>query len=231
MSEAGAVDLPQGKMMVRNLRVITLFLIVLLTTVAHSATVEWNGFYFYDWDETEASMTAGQYGACAYIRWFNSRDVNGNLIWKSDRGDYMEMNCAWMQVAVGDLIDEAFVRSRDGYFYRRNLYGAEMLRSDYDIIFTGEEDVFLGVAVARNYDSPSDVLYGWAQFHLDTDGTVSMITSALDIDGDGIRVGSTPEPSSALLLLVGGALLALKRPRIVRYISRTCQSMLTGVML
>ena len=198
----------------RNLKTFTLFLIVLLTTVAYSATVEWNGFYFYDWDETETSMTAGQYGACAYIRWFNSKDANGNLAWKSDRGDYMEMNCAWMLVAVGDLVDEAFVRSRDSYFYRRNLYGEEMLRSDYDIIFTGEEDIFLGVAVARNYDSPSDVLYGWAQFHLGTDGTVSMVTSALDGDGDGIRVGSsTPEPSSALLLLVGGTLLVLGRKK------------------
>ena len=205
------VDLAQGEMMGGNLNTITLSLIVLLTTGAYSATVEWNGFYYYNWDEAEASMTAGQYGACAYIRWFNSKDATGNLVWTSDRGDYMEMNCAWMQVAVGDLIDEAFVRSRDGYFYRRNLYGEEMLRSDYDIIFTGEEDVFLGVAVARNYDSPSDVLYGWAQFHLDTDGTVSMVTSALDIDGDGIRAGATPEPSSALLLLVGGALLVLKR--------------------
>lgn len=198
-------------MNVFNLTVLVMAFSSLLSI--HAATVEWNGFYYYyyDWDVTEASMTAGQYGACAYIRWFNSKDANGNLAWKSDRGDYMEMTCAWMQVAVGDLIDEAFVRSRDGYFYRRNLYGEEMLRSDYDIIFTGAEDVFLGVAVARNYNSPSDVLYGWAQFHLDTDGTVSMVTSALDIDGDGIRVGSTPESSSALLLLVGGALLALRR--------------------
>ena len=196
---------------------ISLLTMMLLIHMAYSATVEWNGFYYYDWDETEASMTAGHYGACAYIRWFNSKDATGNLVWKSDRGDYMEMNCAWMQVAVGDLIDEAFVRSRDGYFYRRNLYGEEVLRSDYDIIFTGEEDVFLGVAVARNYDSPSDVLYGWEQFHLDADGTVSMVTSALDIDGDGIRAGATPEPSSALLLLVGSALLALKRRRKVRF--------------
>ena len=156
-------------------------------------------------------MTAGQYGACSYIRWFNGRNAGGELTWKSDGGDYMEICCAWMQVAVGDLIDEAFVRSRDGYFYRRNLYGQEMLRSDYDIIFTGGDDVFLGVAVARSYDNPSDVLYGWVQFHLDANGKASMITSALDVDGDGVRVGATPEPSSALLLLVGGALLVLRR--------------------
>ena len=184
---------------------------LLVCRVAFAATVEWNGFYFYDWDETETSMTAGQYGACSYIRWFNGRNAGGELTWKSDGGDYMEICCAWMQVAVGDLIDEAFVRSRDGYFYRRNLYGQEMLRSDYDIIFTGGDDVFLGVAVARSYDNPSDVLYGWVQFHLDANGKASMITSALDVDGDGVRVGATPEPSSALLLLVGGALLVLRR--------------------
>ena len=186
-----------------------------LSLVLHAAPVEWNGFYYYDWDVSESSMTAGQYGACAYVRWFNNCDAAGNLIWKSDGGDYMEVCCAWMQVGVGTLIDETFVRSQDGYFYRRNLYGEEMLRSDYDVLFTGEDDVFLGVAVARSYDTPLDVLYGWVQFHRESDGTVSFVTSALDLTGEGMIVGPTPEPSSAILLLVGGALLALRRRTLV----------------
>ena len=176
----------------------TFFTLLTASTLAlHAASVEWNGFYYYDWDVSESSMTAGQYGACAYIRWFNSSDATGNLIWKSDVGDYMEVCCAWMQVVAGDLIDESFVRSQDGYFYRRNLYGEETLHSDYDIIFAGEDDVFLGVAVARNYDSPLDVLYGWVQFHREAEGTVSFVTSVLDLTGKGVVVGATPEPSSA----------------------------------
>ena len=135
--------------------------------------------------------------------------------WEDKVGDYMEVCCAWMQVVAGDLIDESFVRSQDGYFYRRNLYGEETLHSDYDIIFAGEDDVFLGVAVARNYDSPLDVLYGWVQFHREAEGTVSFVTSVLDLTGKGVVVGATPEPSSALLLLVGGALLALRRRALV----------------
>lgn len=182
---------------------------------AFAAQVEWNGFYYYDWYASESSMTAGQYGAYAYIRWFNSNDAAGNLIWKSDLGDYMEMCCAWMQVVAGDLINESFVRSREGYFYRRNLYGEEVLRSDYDIVFAKGDDVFLGVAVARSYETPLDVLYGWVQFHQDSDGNVSFVTSALDLTGEGVVVGATPEPSSVLLLLVGGALLALRRRALV----------------
>ena len=197
----------------RTFRPALFAILAILSLAIHAATVEWDGFYYYDWDEAESAMTAGQYGACAYIHWFNNSDAAGNLIWMSDVGDYMEMCCAWMQVAVGDLIDESFVRSRDSYFYRRNLYGDEILRSDYDIVFPQEGEVFLGVAVARNYDKPLEVLYGWVQFHREPDGQVSLVTSALDLTGNGIVVGVTPEPSAVLLLLVGCALLALRRQR------------------
>ena len=192
-------------------RVELLCIVAILSSSINAATVEWNGFYYYDWFDAESSMTAGQYGACAYIRWFNSVDAFGNLIWQSDVGDYMEMTCAWMQVDVGDLINEEFVRSQSGYFYRRNLYGEEVLRSDYDIVFPADSDVYLGVAVARRYDTPLDVLYGWVQFHRDEGGAVSFVTSALDLTGDSVVVGGIPEPSSALLLLVGFGLLATRR--------------------
>ena len=93
---------------------------MMFSAVTYSATVEWNGFYYDDYYQEDSTLSAGQYGACSYIRWFNSVDAFGNLIWQSDVGDYMEMTCAWMQVDVGDLINEEFVRSQSGYFYRRN---------------------------------------------------------------------------------------------------------------
>ena len=192
-----------------KMKVLYMSMLILSTTCA--ATVEWNGFYYDDYCQEDSTLTAGQYGACSYIRWFNSVDAFGNLIWQSDVGDYMEMTCAWMQVDVGDLINEEFVRSQSGYFYRRNLYGEEVLRSDYDIVFPVDSDIYLGVAVARRYDTPLDVLYGWVQFHRDEGGAVSFVTSALDLTGDSVVVGGIPEPSSALLLLLGGALLGLRR--------------------
>ena len=57
-------------------------------------------------------------------------------------------------------------------------------------------------------------IYGWVEISADEDGTLKLVGSAIDIDGGPMIVGSgsaTPEPSSALLLLVGGALLALRR--------------------
>jgi len=208
----GLRDTARSALLYNLFKAIALGLMLIAFSALQAATVEWNGFY-YDGNENDSSMTAGQFGACAYIRWFNSHDATGNLIWKSDVGDYMEMCCAWMQVVAGELINESFVRSREGYFYRRNLYGEEVLRSDYDIVFAKEDDVFLAVAVARNYDTPSEVLYGWVQFHQGSDGTVSLVTSALDVSGGSIVVGAIPEPSCTLLLLAGGALLALGRRR------------------
>ena len=64
---------------------------------------------------------------------------------------------------------------------------------------------------ARSNSRTFDVLYGWVQFHRDEGGAVSFVTSALDLTGGGVVVGAIPEPSSALLLLAGRVMLALRR--------------------
>lgn len=73
------------------------------------------------------------------------------------------------------------------------------------------------------YDDPPtvapDMAYGWVAISEDANGNPVAISSAIDLDGGPMIVGggawegATPEPVSGLLLLLGGALLALRRRR------------------
>ena len=71
-------------------------------------------------------------------------------------------------------------------------------------------------------DLQSDEMFGWIELRIEgssSGGDVSILGSAIDLDGGAMIVGggawdgATPEPVSGLLLLLGGALLALRRRR------------------
>ena len=71
-------------------------------------------------------------------------------------------------------------------------------------------------------DLQSNEIFGWIELRIDgnsTGGNVSISGSAIDLDGGPMIVGggawegATPEPVSGILLLLGGALLALRRAR------------------
>ena len=68
-------------------------------------------------------------------------------------------------------------------------------------------DYYLGIVIQDNLGDR----YGWIQLHYDEDAHISIAHQALDMDGDAILVGAIPEPTSGLLLLLGTALLALRR--------------------
>ena len=53
--------------------------------------------------------------------------------------------------------------------------------------------------------------YGWVHVSIDENLNMTLLEDGINLTGGAVTVGVTPEPSSALLLLVGGALLVLKR--------------------
>ena len=56
--------------------------------------------------------------------------------------------------------------------------------------------------------------YGWVHVSVDeNDLTMTLLGSGINLEGGAVTVGAIPEPSSALLLLVGGAVLGLRRRR------------------
>ncbi len=78
------------------------------------------------------------------------------------------------------------------------------------------EEFYLMFCVDTNYPN-LDVIYGWVQLRMETNGTISYLHSAYDLDGGpmvvggGVWTGGIPEPSCGMLLLIGTAVLGLHR--------------------
>ena len=128
----------------------------------------------------------------------------------------------WAPVLLGTIIDET------------TFYDAAVIpltfQDDYDgngIEVRDYSDFYMAFRVTEPIIRGEDVLegmswYGWAHVSIDDDLRMTLLGADINLTGGAVTVGgTTPEPSSALLLLVGGALLALRRSRIVKHMSRT----------
>ena len=79
---------------------------------------------------------------------------------------------------------------------------------DFYLVFVAEnwEDYVSGAANPHRW-------YGWVNLAVNADGALDVIGSDVAVYGDPLTVGggTTPEPSSGLLLLLGTAMLAVRR--------------------
>ena len=125
---------------------------------------------------------------------------------------YLEYANAFVGAEPGDVVNGAYIDTNPKRFsYARfSDVNGDDFHADYSIILKDDESAFLAF---RNETMYGSTTYGWIELGLGEDGLVRVLHSAWDSDGDPITVGATPEPVSGLLLLVGGALLALRRQR------------------
>ena len=131
--------------------------------------------------------------------------------WAEDQT--VDFTAAWVEAKVGDVVDREYIENARTYFFRAVLYGYDGFDTGYIYANVGEI-YYLAWAGATVSDPYADT-FGWMSFTIDEAGKLQVLNSAWDVDGDPIVVGidAIPEPSSALLLLVGGVSLALRRKR------------------
>ena len=121
----------------------------------------------------------------------------------------------WAFAVYGDIVGEenfeAINRIED--FYDNNVYAGGTLvenPSDFYMVFKVSE------VLVENHDYvPGQTWYGWVHASIDENLEMTLLGDGINLDGGPVMVGkgSTPEPVFGLLLLVGGALLALRRRR------------------
>ena len=130
----------------------------------------------------------------------------------------MEPTYNWWALALyGDIVSEATFDSlnhvEDTYINDPNapLVGGTQVENPSDFYMTFKVSEVL--KDSSGY-SEGQSWYGWVHVSVDDDLRMTLLGSDINLTGGAVTVGATPEPSLALLLLVGGALLALRRRRI-----------------
>ena len=194
--------------------------------VAFAASAHWtditltNGALFSN-GSRECHFGADIYGENGAYAWMHSflfgHMEGGNLYLKHQDFSKESMNPTfnwWALALYEDIASEATFDSlthiEDTYINDPNapLVGGTQVENP--------NDFYMAFKVSEVLKDSSGYLegqswYGWVHVSVDDDLRMSLLGSDINLSGGEVTVGVTPEPSSALLLLVGGALLALRR--------------------
>ena len=134
----------------------------------------------------------------------------------------------WAQTMFGEVINQQLFDAAATLFVDSTPLIGLPMRQTEPINVTGNQNIYLSfVTYWAIFDSSSpsgysidkdNPYFGWVGMNVNQ-GDVSLLGSYVDLDHNPVITGKyeslIPEPSSALLLLVGGALLALLRRALV----------------
>ena len=130
---------------------------------------------------------------------------------------------AWVEASVGDLVDASTIFGRHTYWFYEMAnaqpeYGSGMPRAidfneSYYLMFAIEDMDDAWAYRLKETTEPPALYYGWAEYVVDENHLFRIVRSAVDFDGGPMIVGggAIPEPSSALLLLLGISLISIRR--------------------
>ena len=187
----------------RAIRAVVMIVAILFLKEAHSASVWWNAFSVTDYDD----WSPGMWSIDSYIGGI-VMDSNGDILAEGSMySSYGDLVSYWVYASAGDTLAgfgdyEAMPLAADLAFTSENAIGGDNINAHRD----SEGTLYLAIIAKEGLEDPT-YYYGWA--HLQ-DRTI--LESALSemplIVGTGQVI---PEPSSAVLLLLGFAGLALRR--------------------
>ena len=210
-------------MMKSKLQIAGMLLLMSVTLNAVSANVEWNRMKSVDAEVWDSGPIWGIWGyseknlSVMPVIMVTIDEMTNSLCGSEKMGG----DTIWVrQMSQGDLISYETMHSPGlTYFYHKE--DETRGTSDYSIPYRESEDpVYLAFSeLVWNYEGKEPdryLVYGWVEVSWGYEPTV--LASAWDVDGGAMYVGggAVPEPTGAMLALVGMALLALRRKRWLR---------------
>lgn len=194
--------------LIRNICSLEVAMMVLLAPMmVGAATVEWGVSSVVaeqsDFDGSDWLFTIGR----PYLN--VKGDVSGlQLILTAMPDSNLENANTFVRTQIGDVVSQEYLNSKVEYFAWAQ-YNNPNVHTDYQIILDDTEHVYL--AFAAEYAAYDTTRYGWLELGRDERGLLKVYSSAWDVDGNSITVGSIPEPTSGVLLIFGLAALAIRR--------------------
>lgn len=189
-----------------------------------SANILWDVVAIQDYENPIVSLVTSSGGVNFWTMFSVEVAVMGSeaKLTANPGGDYvMAFNGGWIKGEAGDIVSRETLLNRTDYFVAGVLGQEEVEELPLEVnigennflrfIVQDAEQCFAYQEGLRS-EMP-DCYYGWAEYNVGQDGVLSIVRSALNVDGDAIVVGGgvVPEPSSGLLLLMGVGLLAMRR--------------------
>ena len=188
-----------------------------------AATTTTEGEYYLAWQMPGSNP---YYGVLQYADTGFTVSRSGMKTTLTDYSHVMTSVVFWMQVAPEVVVDQALFDSATSLFCDPlSFVTGEPSSSRMEaIVVNGNQDIYLAVAsywACPDGSTPSgcnidkdNPYFGWVGLNVNR-GKVTLLGSYVDLDHNPVIAGQyesvIPEPSTALLLLVGGALLALRR--------------------
>ena len=123
----------------------------------------------------------------------------------------------WAIVSYGEIVDETTFH--DATKQVELFYGDAEYLSISGTMVENPDDFYMAFKASEVLLEGGDYVegqpwYGWVHVSVDdTDLKMTLLGSGINLYGGAVTVGAIPEPSSALLLLIGGAALSLRRRR------------------
>ena len=149
--------------------------------------------------------TANASGISTYFMiFFNAETLQSGMRLVIDQSNYMEYG-------VESMVMEAGTECGHMCFGTLIYDDTQTSPDSYTVSIGKMQSIYLGYAAQDRHINPNEQYYGWMELYLSSDNILSIRNSAIDISGDSIVVGAIPEPSSAILLFVGCAMLILRR--------------------